>query len=265
MTTRRVSKEELEEAIKASLTMSDALRKLGIYTHQSQPAYYKRRAQEYGISMDHFEPYVPEKWGGPGLEKPTHLILVKGDRRVSAKVLTRAMVQSGVPHLCAGCGRGPKWQNKPLMLQIDHINGDSTDQRIENLRFLCPNCHSQTDNFCGRKNKKYREVDAMGRVIKHQCPKCGGYMSKYGELCRKCSNGSRLGKGQKIEWPELDWVVEEVSRRGFLAVGTDLGVTDSSVRKFVRNRGIDPKSLSSRKGPVLSPKSQNKKLQVPVV
>lgn len=254
MTTRRISREELAEAVKVSVSMSDALRALGIYTHRGQPAYYKRKAIEYGISMDHFDPYNPMKWGGIGLEKPTHLILVKGENRADGKMLTRAMVQSGVKHLCSGCDRGPQWQNKPLMLQVDHMNGDSTDHRIENLRFLCPNCHSQTDNFCGRKNKKYREVDAMGRVIKYECPECGGYMSKWGELCRKCSNRSRLGSYQKIEWPKLDWIVEEVSRRGFLAVGADLGVSDNSVRKFVRNRGIDPKSLSSHKRPVLSKK-----------
>ena len=49
------------------------------------------------------------------------------------------------------------WLNKPISLQIDHINGDSTDWRLENLRLLCPNCHSQTDTFSGRNNKKITE------------------------------------------------------------------------------------------------------------
>jgi len=55
---------------------------------------------------------------------------------------------------CSICGINT-WLNKPLTLQLDHINGDNRDNRIEILRLLCPNCHSQTDNFCG---KKYWEV-----------------------------------------------------------------------------------------------------------
>ena len=52
---------------------------------------------------------------------------------------------------CYKCGL-TMWNDKPLKLQLHHINGDNRDNRIENLQLLCPNCHSQTDNFC-KKNK----------------------------------------------------------------------------------------------------------------
>jgi hypothetical protein len=55
---------------------------------------------------------------------------------------------------CSICGQLPIWNNKPLSLHIDHINGISDDNRLENLRILCPHCHSQTDTFAGRNNKK---------------------------------------------------------------------------------------------------------------
>ncbi len=64
----------------------------------------------------------------------------------------RALVESGVPYCCKQCGCPPKWLSKTLVLQIDHISGNRRDWRIENLRFLCPNCHSQTMNFGSRKN-----------------------------------------------------------------------------------------------------------------
>lgn len=55
---------------------------------------------------------------------------------------------------CACCGNTGEWNGRPLVLQLDHINGDNCDNRLENLRFLCPNCHSQTDTFAGRNCKK---------------------------------------------------------------------------------------------------------------
>lgn len=65
--------------------------------------------------------------------------------------LRRRLLRSGViPYVCAVCGRGPEWEGRPLTLILDHINGVNNDHRKENLRFLCPNCSSQTDTFSGR-------------------------------------------------------------------------------------------------------------------
>ncbi|HWJ21061.1 MAG TPA: HNH endonuclease [Gemmatimonadaceae bacterium] len=66
-----------------------------------------------------------------------------------------AMVQ---PLVCATCGNAGEWQGKPLTLQLDHVNGKYDDNRLENLRWLCPNCHSQTETFAGRgKMRRVRE------------------------------------------------------------------------------------------------------------
>jgi hypothetical protein len=55
-----------------------------------------------------------------------------------------------IPYVCGGCGLVDSWQGEPLVLELDHINGDPADNRVENLRFLCPNCHSQTETFASR-------------------------------------------------------------------------------------------------------------------
>lgn len=64
--------------------------------------------------------------------------------------LKRALLAVGRPYVCEECGIGPKWNGRDLALPIDHKNGDRDDHREENLRFLCPNCHSQTPTFAGR-------------------------------------------------------------------------------------------------------------------
>ena len=77
-------------------------------------------------------------------------ILVKQDgrRRTRTVVLRRALRETGVPEKCADCGIGPEWLGKPMTLEVDHINGDWSDDRLENLRLLCPNCHAVTSTWC---------------------------------------------------------------------------------------------------------------------
>lgn len=67
--------------------------------------------------------------------------------------LHRALQEIDVPYICDVCGIGPEWNDAPLILPIDHVNGVSDDNRSENLRYLCPNCHSQTPTFCSKNHR----------------------------------------------------------------------------------------------------------------
>ena len=64
-----------------------------------------------------------------------------------------------MPYKCKECGISEKWNNKPIILHLDHINGINNDNRLENLRFLCPNCHSQTDTYCSNTQIRYSDED----------------------------------------------------------------------------------------------------------
>lgn len=75
----------------------------------------------------------------------------KHRRRIVKLAIIR---DSLIPHECSICKLKDSWQNQPIMLQLDHINGINDDNRLSNLRFLCPNCHSQTETFCGGNTKK---------------------------------------------------------------------------------------------------------------
>ncbi|MBT2395563.1 HNH endonuclease signature motif containing protein [Streptomyces sp. ISL-100] len=71
-----------------------------------------------------------------------------GARRTKTSLLRRALYESGVPDRCDSCGTGPVWREKPMTLEVDHINGDWSDDRADNLRLLCPNCHAITSTWC---------------------------------------------------------------------------------------------------------------------
>jgi hypothetical protein len=81
-------------------------------------------------------------------------VFVKGERRIKGEVLKRYILDANLmAYRCGNCLLGPEWNGHLLVLQIDHINGDATDSRLENLRLLCPNCHSQTETFAGRNRR----------------------------------------------------------------------------------------------------------------
>ena len=72
---------------------------------------------------------------------------------MSGYKIVRRLLRLGWDYHCAECGIN-EWRGRPLRLHLDHINGISNDNRFENLRLVCPNCHSQTDTYCGRNRKK---------------------------------------------------------------------------------------------------------------
>ena len=77
-----------------------------------------------------------------------------------------------IPYKCIECGIENQWNNKFISLQLDHKNGNSTDWRLDNLRFLCPNCHSQTDTYSGKKHK-----------IRYYCKTCKTETTGYTNHC----------------------------------------------------------------------------------
>lgn len=97
-----------------------------------------------------------------GLSQPLSVILVVNSTYTDSKTLKKRLLKEGVlVEECALCFTGPSWLGLPLTLQLDHINGDHQDNRLENLRILCPNCHSQTHTWGGRNVRSRRELNPL--------------------------------------------------------------------------------------------------------
>ena len=148
---KSVSIEELKKIVLESTTYAEIMRKLG-YTANRGNSHIglKKYLKENNIDTSHLKgrhfTNTPEQYS---LDE----ILVSDTKYTNMSKLKSRLLQSNLlEYKCACCGIST-WQNKQLILQLDHINGNNRDNRIENLRLLCPNCHSQTETFCGR-NKK---------------------------------------------------------------------------------------------------------------
>ena len=146
----QVSDEDFKKIVAHSYSYSECLRQLGLSTKGgSSTDILKRRIGELNCSTDHFA-----QTGNPNYVKHEMSdILIENSTYANIASLKRRLVNSGLlEYKCACCGNTGEWQGQKLTLQLDHINGKNNDHRIENLRFLCPNCHSITETYAG-KNK----------------------------------------------------------------------------------------------------------------
>ena len=179
----KLSDEQFVELLKKSSTISEVLFKLG-YTVKGNSWGYskvKRRMDDLNLDYSIFK-------GKSAVIKTGRLNnvrkedILKENCKHQRTVLRRYVIKNNlIPYKCAICGC-TEWQGKTLSLELDHINGINNDNRLENLRFLCPNCHSQTSTYGSRNQqlnsseydipddlrkmveKKYDEVKSVKRV-----------------------------------------------------------------------------------------------------
>ncbi|WP_078591878.1 HNH endonuclease signature motif containing protein [Streptomyces megasporus] len=158
----RPTHDELRRAVADSVSISGALRRLGRPDNGSQRACFQQWVAEAGIDVSHFLGQAHQRGKTVKQRKSPREVLVKheGKRRTQTHLLRRALWEIGVPEECAECGVGPSWGGKPMTLEVDHINGDWSDDRAENLRFLCPNCHAVTGTWCRGRVTAERPVEA---------------------------------------------------------------------------------------------------------
>jgi hypothetical protein len=151
---RKYTRELLEAAVQKCVSVSGVLRFLGVPLAGGTLSNVSRRIKQFGIDTSHFlgqgANCGPNHRGPRKLLSNEILVLRTEGRRQKAYILRRALLESGRKYRCEikSCPIRQNWLGKPLTLHVDHQNGNWLDDRVDNLRFVCPNCHSQTENYC---------------------------------------------------------------------------------------------------------------------
>lgn len=145
--TLKWNEEQLKEAVANSISWAEVLRRLGCKQYANTQRSLQKRVRDLNLDVTHFkgQAYLRGR-KSPKKKNPQDILVLMPPEsivRFKAQRIRSAMIESGVKYECNECGCGPEWRDKPLRLQIDHINGEWRDNRIKNLQFLCPNCHDQ--------------------------------------------------------------------------------------------------------------------------
>lgn len=146
--------ENFSEIVQVSFSIAGVIRALGRAVQGTNYRQVRRWVRELDLDTSHWR---GQSHGTSWQNKRTPLdeMLVADSRHRITVHRKRRLINEGVlKNECASCGMGPVWRGKPLVLRLDHVNGDRYDNRKENLRFLCPNCDSQTETFCGRNRRR---------------------------------------------------------------------------------------------------------------
>ena len=228
------SKNELQQLLNESSSFVEVLEKLGLCGHSGNHRTLKERIKLDNLDTEILKAKRTEKIRQVSIKNtiPLSKIMTENSNFGTNHLKRRLIKENILEYACKRCGNKGEWMGDKLVLQLEHKNGRSRDHRLENICFLCPNCHSQTETYAG-KNSSIKK----SRV----CIDCKGSTKGKGKKCRKCASQKQPQKFF-VTKKELEKLVKKHS---MTFLGRKFGVNDNSVRKRCRKFGIEwPKPRS---------------------
>jgi hypothetical protein len=254
MTNKNLTEEAIRKAAKESKSIAEMCRMLDLIAAGGNYGSVKRRLVRYDIDTSHF---TGRGWNKDNFsDEPNNKISIK-------KKLIR---ERG--HQCEKC-QNSVWLELPITLELEHIDGNNSNNEENNLLLLCPNCHAQTKTW---RRAKF-SLDGNPKKI---CPSCEGSKAVKSKTCFSCRskqpknkteslnksqtfcgcgnvknpranqcNKCRYASQQRTNWPSVDDLIVRLrdNKESYTSVAKTLGVSDNSVRKYLQRNNIDPKTF----------------------
>src|SRR6185312_13086105 len=232
----RYTEDEAREAIAASLSFAEALRRLGMGWTGGNYRTLRKWALAWGVSTDHFDPDEARRRALRRSPTPLEDVLVKGSTYSRGKLKQRLYDTGLKQRRCELCGQGEEWRGRRMALILDHVNGDPLDNRLENLQIVCPNCAATLDTHCGRKLARSPEPRACRRCGTSFVPRT----ARQSYCSRECGQrwertGRPIPGARRVVRPPYEQLLAEISDTNWSAVGRKYAVSANAIRKWVRD------------------------------
>lgn len=279
----------VRKVIENSVSYTEVLLALNLHpSNNSARQHMKRFIAENGLTPLNYNNYR----SGQTLQERVILSredvlkrFVKSDAYVGTQLRKWVIAHDLIPYVCSvsNCllSQPDKviWNGKSIILDLDHINGDNKDNRLENLRFLCPNCHSQTETFKGRNLRQVRNAISSDKAVRKEnfenlpdkeilkvevsltsTRKVANKYEVTEYALKKKINGEayhdpsiaidargeglrrRAKANQSLTYPPIETIVARVVSEGYESLARELGVSGNAIRKYLKNRlGYAPK------------------------
>lgn len=213
------SDEEFSQIVLNSYSWRDLARKLGYNCNSGDlKSVIQKRVEELNLDISHFKIV-----GKNSTERTPENIFIENSTANQSTLRRWYKKEEYSEYVCSICGQFPYWNNQPLTLILDHINGNNQDDRLENLRWVCPNCNIQLPTTNRRKNVNNK---------KYYCIDCGKEVSS--PLSKRCSACD--GKNKRIPLDQMPVTREElkslIRNTPFTEIGRSFGLTDAAIRKW---------------------------------
>jgi len=231
----KFTEEELKKAVSDSKTISDVCRKLNIVICGSNFMTLKKRLKSFNIDISHF---LGHKWSlGTKLgRKETFNFRIKMEdiltnkvKYISSNNLRIRLIREGYKeHKCENC-KLYIWADKPIPLELHHINGDRFDNNLKNIQILCPNCHALTHNYCGKNTKIHQNKLKLIELNKNLPP-----LIKQPRV-QKQKEIDRALKQRRVNRPTYEELINDLKNKSYLSLSRKYGVSDNAIRKWVKS------------------------------
>jgi len=214
-----MKKEILEKIIKESRTYTETIKKLGLRAAGGNFKTLKNNIEKYKIDITHFDAANVRKeklsnYQTLFIKKDLNECLIENSTYNRGNLKQRLYLEGIKEKKCELCGQDEIWNGNKMSLILDHINGVWNDNRIENLRVVCPNCNATLDTHCGKQKAKYKNDEYRKKINEN---KIQHYLSK-----------------RKVDRPEYQVLIKEIDEKGYSATGRKYGVSDNAIRKWVK-------------------------------
>lgn len=221
----RWEEENLKQIIKDSKNKKEILQKLGLNPHPGNYDTLRRYIIKYDINIDHLKldhnTNILIKYNFDNKQDIDNILVENSEYSNRTSLKNRLYKEGLKERICEKCGQDEEWNGEHMSLILDHINGINNDNRLENLRILCPNCNATLDTHCG-KNKNNTNSNEKYCL-------CGEKIDKKSKMCRKCYKKNK----RTVERPYKNILLDDVKMLGYCGTGRKYGVSDNCIRKWL--------------------------------